>query len=516
MVKRPLLHPTLLRAGALGAVVVVGAVAATNLHRNGHTQGDDFALYLRQARSLFEGDAGKVISDNRFAVLNSDSSFSPIGYPWGWPLLLAPFVHLWGLDYDRLKILEVAIFCLWLVMLHGIVRRRLGRLTALGVIAVLATAQPFLVHTDELLTEFPHLAALTIFIWWYDRIRQRSPLHQARNRDLVVLGVLVTVTFNIRREGIVLVGVIAAMQGFELLNVARVARGLAVDRLRALIGAVQTHWRKILLPYAAFAASAALFQLLLPTTVLPDNGDSRKYLQERLGDYPGVLTGQLGIGRHPAIGVLIVCIALIGVVIGIRRRPALDGPIALLGFISAIAISTHFRLIDRYWLQVTPWIIYFVAVAAVELFGFVIRRRRWIARSLAALPLLYLVVVHTAVLPGVISDAHEFNDSGRVQFGPADPGVIPIYDAVRTMTPPTAVIAFARARTMTLLTDRLSLQTTNVDKVLERADYFAQRRNSHYWQPDLTMSEAREKGFELVWSDARWILWKVTTHDVHD
>ena len=111
---------------------------AVLLHRNGHTQGDDFALYLRQARSLFDGDVAQVVADNRFTVINSAGAFSPIAYPWGWPLLLSPFVHLWGLDYDRLKLLEVACFCVWLVLVHGIVRRRAGRLLALAVTAVVA------------------------------------------------------------------------------------------------------------------------------------------------------------------------------------------------------------------------------------------------------------------------------------------------------------------------------------------------------------------------------------------
>ena len=123
---------------ALATVVVGAAVAAVLLHRNGHTQGDDFALYLRQARSLFDGDIGDVVADNRFSVVNSGPVFSPIAYPWGWPLMLAPFVNRWGYDYDRLKLLEVAAFCIWLVLVHGIVRRRAGRLLAIAVTAVVA------------------------------------------------------------------------------------------------------------------------------------------------------------------------------------------------------------------------------------------------------------------------------------------------------------------------------------------------------------------------------------------
>ena len=95
-------HP----AWALGGLVGLSAVLAVLLHRNGHTQGDDFALYLRQARSIFDGDIGTVVADNRFTVVNSASGFSPIAYPWGWPLLLAPFVKLWGLDYDKLTLLD--------------------------------------------------------------------------------------------------------------------------------------------------------------------------------------------------------------------------------------------------------------------------------------------------------------------------------------------------------------------------------------------------------------------------
>ena len=171
-------HPerrTLVNTIALTVVVAGSAILAMSLHRNGHTTGDDFALYLRQARSLFDGDVGQVVADNRFTVISSGGAFSPIAYPWGWPLLLSPFVHLWGYDYDRLKLLEVACFCVWLVLAHGIVRRRAGRLVAICVVAVVGTAPVLLLHTDQLLSEYPHAAMVAAFIWWMDRIKVRRP-----------------------------------------------------------------------------------------------------------------------------------------------------------------------------------------------------------------------------------------------------------------------------------------------------------------------------------------------------
>ncbi|MFM2072791.1 MAG: hypothetical protein RLZZ623_3055 [Actinomycetota bacterium] len=507
MARRISPHSATARAGALGALALVAGVVAVLLHRHGHTQGDDFALYLRQARSVFEGDTATVVGDNRFAVVNSDHGFSPMAYPWGWPLLLSPFVHLWGLDYDRLKLVEVGVFITWIVLLHGIVRRRVGRTMALGIAAVIGTAPLFLVHTDQLLTEFPHVAAVAVVVWWYDRVRAKGSLLGSSTADLVVLGVLVTVAFNVRREGLVLIGVIGVMQVAELLDLARESRNA---RVRRVMREVRERYRTILTPHAAFVGSLVLFQLLLPTMLLPDNGNSRRYIDNRFGDYAGVLTQHLGIGDHPAAGVTIVMVAIVGVVVGVRRRPSLDGPLALLALFSALAIGTHFRMVDRYWFQVTPWVVYFAAVAILEGSRFVISRRARLATVIAVVPLAALVIGHAVVLPGDISAARHFNSAGRTQVGPAHPDVIPIYDAVRDRTPPGAVIAFFRARTMTLLTDRRSIQTTSLDRMRQRADYFAQRLGDNYWQPKVTAVQAEALGFEKVWSNSHWILWKLT------
>ena len=498
-----------MRALVLGVVVAVSAVVAILLHRNGHTQGDDFALYLRQARSVFDGDSAAVVADNRFAVLNSDRGFSPLAYPWGWPLVLAPFVHLWGLDFDRLKLIEVAIWCTWLVLLHGIIRRRAGRAMALGVVAVIGSAPLYLAHTDQLITEFPHIAAVAVVIWWYDRIKASSALVDASPRRLVILGVLVTVAFNMRREGVVLISMIAVVQFFELVTRSGAQRW-SVSGLEAELRA---RWRAVATPHVSFALSMLLFQLLMPTMLLPDNGNSRRYIDDRFGDYASTLTEQLGLGTRPALGGAIVVIAFIGAVIGVRRRPALDGPIVVVAVLSALAISTHFRMVDRYWFQITPWVLYFAAVAFSEAVSMIVTQRTRLA-AVAVVPLAALVVAHVVAVPDDIGRARDFNAAGRVQIGPANPDVIPIFEAVNTRTPPTAVIAYFRARTMTLMTDRRSIQTSSLTKMQVRADYYAQRIGEDYWQPQITRAEGLDLGFEIVWSDSRWILWKLGAPEV--
>jgi hypothetical protein len=60
---------------------------------------------------------------------------------------------------------------------------------------------------------------------------------------------------------------------------------------------------------------------------------------------------------------------------------------------------------------------------------------------------------------------------------------------------------------MTLLTDRRSFQTRNLDRILQSADFYAERRGSKYGQPTL---DPRHQGLVEVWSDDQWILWEVT------
>jgi hypothetical protein len=479
-------------------VVIGGAILAVLLHRNGHNQGDDFALYLRQARSVFDGDTAQVVADNRFAVLNSDYGFSPIAYPWGFPLLLSPFVAQWGLDYARLKLVEVACFCIWIVLVHGVVRRRVGRGVAIAVAAVLATAPILLAHTDQLLSEYPHAMVVGVWVWWLDRVLRRGPLIGASTRQLVTLGVLGAAAYNVRRESIILIGVILVSQLVELVRARRARPPAPVP------------WLTVATPHLALVGSIIGFQLLIPSMLIPDNGDSPGFVLERLGDFTGVLTQQLGIGAHPLIGTLVLLLAAAGMVVGCIKRPRLDVPLAALTVLTAATVSTHFRIVGRYYFQILPWILYFAAVAiitAVQAMRSPEVRRTAVAVAMA--PLIFLVAVHAVNLPSDIADARDFNEGGRQQSGPTNPEVAPIFAAVLQYTEPTATIGYYRARTMTLYTDRRSVQTLSIDRMIQHADYFAQQRFSSYFQPDVTEADALARGMVEVWSNSRWILWKL-------
>ena len=77
--------------------LILGAMAAAMFasHRAGHWWGDDWALYIRQAQGLLDGNPSRVIAENQFTVESSrGAAFSPPLYPWGFPIILMPAVAL--------------------------------------------------------------------------------------------------------------------------------------------------------------------------------------------------------------------------------------------------------------------------------------------------------------------------------------------------------------------------------------------------------------------------------------
>jgi len=516
---------------ALVAVVLLAAAVAVHLHRRGHTTGDDFALYLRQAQSLFEGNIAQVISDNRLLWQHS-VAVTPKMYPWGFAVLLSPFVRLFGLDYGRLKLVEVACLCVWLVLFHGIVRRRAGRIVALALTAVFATAPIYLVHTDQLLTEFPHMLAVAVVIWWLDRVMLRHRLTDAPLGELIILGLLVVAAYNVRREGVVLVVVIAAAQLVDVLGVRfrALERGRPSPWRRGANPIAGLPWPRLGAPHLAFAAGAVGAQFLLPSTLVPDNGNARRYILTRLfnlqdqvvstdrPNYPKHLLLQLGLQERPVFGLIVIGLALAGAVVACAKAPRLNVPLAALMVTTMLVIGTHFRMVARYYFQVTPLVVFFATMllvsAAREVVALAGARPRWFrsaAVALALAPVLWLTTIHIWSIPSRIDTARRYNDSGAVQSGPTNPRVAPAFDIVEEFTGPDDIIVYYRARTLTLYTDRRALQLgkTAIEAMTNLADYFMQNRQSDYSQPVATDRELEALGYLVVHDDPNWRLWRI-------
>lgn len=484
--------------GPLLALVLFVAVAAVAVQRRGIVWGDDWALYLRQAKALFDGNIGDVIADNHFNVDNAAKpGFSPYVYPWGFPLLLAPVVRAVGLDYDRLKWIEVAALCAFVWCFHEVVRRRMPKWPALGVVAAVGTTLAYLRHTDFLLSELPYMASAAATLWYLDHLRRGRALHAATHRQLVALGLAAVWVFNVRREGVAMIAAIAVAALIDLWPQRR-----RWDRPML---------RRAATPFAAFALGVIGFQLLLPSALAPEYEDAGLHhtWAKITGPFTRTFAAQLGFESwHGAVLWLVLLLALAGLAVRLWRAARLDAPVAVFAIGSLAVVGMIPANSDRYLLAVTPFAVYFAAqaLAAIPL-------PRSAGPWLAAAVLAAVTVVHLTQVPSAMREASDFNAAGKVLDGPEQPYAQAGMAAVRRYTHEDDVVAFFKARAMTFLTGRRAVQSSELEVVRLRADFFLMRRNSTYSQPLVGSVDAELMGWSKVWEDESWVLWRLPRYE---
>ncbi len=490
--------------GPLAAVVAVAGLLAYLELRPGHDWGDDFALYIDQARALVDGEVGQVIDRTTYTVQHSSwTSFSPYGYPWGVPLLLAPVYAIFGLDYEAFKVLELVLFLGFLVALYALLLPRIGRLTTLAVVAFVGLNQAYAGWINAVLSEFPFALAVTVSLVAIEHVFAArrfagEPTAQPPWWALAGVGLLVGFTANIRSEGTIIVAALAARQALT-----------GYDR--------REHVRQLLVPFAVPYVVGGAFHLLLnavlpsdPGTAIADSGGMGTQNWEfNLSYYRDVLSGMFGLSGwwlNVVLGLILVH-ALTGIVTRWRE----DLPLAVTGVgLAVVYLSVPFREV-RYLYVVMPLLIYF-AVHGVRRLHLRIPWRGAPAGSVALVGVLSLVALNTRPLANAVDYWRTYPEAVN---GPHTPDTQEMWAEVRSRTGPDDTVAFFRARTMNLYTERQGLQLTALPQILERADWYVMARGSTYSQCliDDEVAAATDGRLTKVWENgvngAGWTIWKV-------
>lgn len=505
----------------IAATAVIFAVAVANQHR-GHDWGDDFSLYLRQTEALTVGGARDVLADNRFTVANSSwHTFSPWSYPWGFPLMLAPFYKVFGLDYGVFKVVMAACFAGSMYLLYRIVALRLRPLTALALMLLIGLSPEYVAWTDTVLSEFPFLLVTFAALWWMDRCRTRGALDGERWAPLAVLGFLVGFSYTVRKEGVALFVALGALHLAHVVGTARRASPPAPaeeagvgpwDAVRRL------RWSRLVIPYAAAVAWIVGLQLALP------NGGYQSFPGTGLAQvkpnalwYRDILAQQIGLKRFgvPRLEVFgseqlglvvltaVLTMALIGIVARTFAAPAVDA--SVIGYF--VAVTGIFAITPfhegRYLFSITPFIVYF----AVQGVAFIATDAR---------PPIPVVAGLLLIAPSLMAnvDAIWTRTQNQLKYdvviwGPEFPTSREMFDAVSRIAGPDDVVAFFRARLMTFYTDRRALQLTNLPEISAKADWYTMAKDSTYSQALLTDADAAAAGLVKRWENANFVLWEV-------
>jgi hypothetical protein len=505
-------------------LAVVLFVMARTVQQSGHGWGDDFALYINQARGLLEGTAAEVVANNRFSMDNSAfPAFTPIAYPWGTSLLLLPIVIVFGINYSMLKLVPTLAFVASVFLYRRIADRRFGRFAVVAVTLTVAFNPWYIWATDAVLSDLPFMATVFAALVAIDRAVERGTLLAGRHPDALVAGALIAAAFHIRREGLGLLLAVAAAQ-FALWRY-RQRTDLPSEPHDGPTG-----WSAMAGPWLSFAVVGGVGHLLFPAPirgnvdVAGDPGLSqvepnliwyRESFAElvglkRIGDEPVQAFGVHWLGTTLLWTLLLAAIAAAIWAIGraVAGRGSIDVSIvgAVVGM-GLIVMMTPYHY-QRYLMTLAPLVLLLAVRGIAQLIGLVRSwdRGGWAPQLAVSLVLLAPLALHI----DVTTNSLRFHSAvDYVHRGPEDRPTQELWNAVRRYTDGRDVVVFFQARSMTFYTRRLSIVGNNEQMMVERGDWYAMERDSDYLQTPLTDERAAELGFVRVWQNDRYVLWDI-------
>lgn len=191
----------------LGIVLLSSVLIAMCIHP-GHDWGDDFALYISQAKAINNYSSGgldTLYKLNKYCVEHSKTDFGPYLYPNGFPLLLTAIVYLKGINFISIKIFCAAFFILSLPIIFLLFNQSFkDRKLVIFIVGCIAFHPSFLKFSDNVLSDFPFLFFCLLSIYLIPKCT--SVVSQ------ILLGILIFFTYSIRDIGIILLPTLFAYQ----------------------------------------------------------------------------------------------------------------------------------------------------------------------------------------------------------------------------------------------------------------------------------------------------------------
>ena len=179
---------------------------------NGHTWGGedsangDFAQYVSQALAILNNSIDSFVEASQFMRTNSYNGTGPIIYPWGYPILLAIGIWLFGFNIVILKCINLACFSIFVSGFYLICLRSLSRKLSFFASLVLITNPYFLHFHNRLLSDIPFMCIAALGACLMHYYIPMSTYYSGTKHFVmgVLLGVICVVAFLLRSNGIVL------------------------------------------------------------------------------------------------------------------------------------------------------------------------------------------------------------------------------------------------------------------------------------------------------------------------
>ena len=396
--------------------------------RHSHDWGDDFAQYIHQAQNISAG-----ISQNETGyIFNSGAFLGPQAYPVGFPLLLAPVVSAYGVDYAAME-LYLSVFLVLACFIGFLLLRQFYTLPASLITTLIIAYNPVTIgFKTEILSDIPFMFLSMLALWL--AMKKPNTIHA------ILTGLVLGFASQVRSVALVL---LIAVLIHRVLKI-RAQGGLALQKLTLpgllllsfLICYFSIQW--------IWPANSTYPQLLDPehpyhTAInhLSSNNESlHKFFRDyEVKDY--FFISCVAASCLTAFGLLGFCHSL-------SKEKASMFNLYTLGYLVVIITYKYGDTGLRFVFPLL-FLIFYYAIRGLKL-----ALSSWIQKP-SRLSYLFGVLIFFTYYDNLAAMHEHRND---LLDGPCTPEAVAVFDFIKSTTSPASVIAFDKPRAMALYTSR--------------------------------------------------------------
>lgn len=468
----------------LPAVLLAGvALCASRFLVDGCVFNGDFPLYIRQAQSVFSGNATQVAADMEQMIgWSTYPRYSPVLYPWGYPLLLAVPVQISGIDYGAFSWISTGCFLGGLYLFYRNWQLQAAPFWQIFSWFILIGFNTFYLYfCDTTSGELPFLFFAALSLYVLNRLYS-SVRHLRKGWVYFITGILLFFTAQIRTEGYFL---FASLLALQLRN-----------------GFRRTDW----LPYAGGLFALGVFAYFFPSGYTAHFSHFQATTFESIKDnliafyqYPGILLDLPDTIFDAGFWLF----AIWGFAVSVRKHMA---EAVFAGLTLFLLIVWPYEEM-RYWVTLFALLLFFFlcGIGRIPVALGYVRRGRWVVYALAGF-CIGNVGWHTA--------STLIHWSGK--YAPENPDITAVeatelFDFIRSVTLPGDVVACCESRAIYLYTGRLSCNLFgDLPVTLHRARWYVYfvHRDSYLQYPYSVIRENTEH-FRVAFRNNDYIVYQL-------
>jgi len=432
--------------------------------REVHNWGDDFALYLHQAKNLVEGDSPQETG----LIFNDDNPIMVSSVSIGFSILLAPIYAIW-----KGEILSFTIYMTFYLLLAAIsillfFRKRFPFWLSLILILLIVYNRWVLVFKYNILSDIPFLALLFIMFNLYEQKWKNDWL------KYMILALLAGFVISVRTLGVVFVLSVIAITLYELIS----------HRLKK--GTCALDARQRMLRLFLFAVISIGFYKLLDNLFFPNpkDGSYVGYLQEHnlwevftrhIRYYYNYFVGffhtfKMPAGIHTFNIIVFSAFTLGGFIVKVFRKIEI-ADFFFIGFI-LVVFAYPANPGFRYLLPLVPLVFLYM----VEGFRFLAKNLKIKKEYVIAYSFFILLLAQYE--PGIARMSRP--EKLKPIYGPQLPESIDVFDYIKENTADTSVFVFIKPRALSLYTDRYCLANNKKQRDADSLDYIYKKYHVDY------------------------------------